>query len=105
MKTAIAVYRIYWPQESHRYILEHVLYKECPNVGDMFSHMMNSHNFRKREERLDDGSVVELFRPVDIQYLKSWVEKTRHVAEEYREPLLDIISLMNRDINVWMRFI
>jgi hypothetical protein len=99
----VDVYKIVWPEYSHRYIIEHLSHAECPNAGDMLSHLQESHNFRKRVEQIGD-ILVELYRPVDIHYLRCWVEKTRYVADEYRATLLGIVDVMNHDINVWMSF-
>ena len=104
MKTAIDVYRIYWPEDAEKHILEHLTHTECSSVHDMFSHMMNSHNFRRRTAELS-GKAIHLYRPEDIQYLESWIKKSRYVADEYREVLLDVIDMMHHDIDVWISFV
>lgn len=69
----------------------------------MFSHLMNSKNYKKRIE-IVGGIPIHLYRPLDVDYLRSWVQVSRYVAEEYRDSLLAAVELIDKNIDTWIRF-
>lgn len=105
MSYQISLYHLVpWQRQATLVKEEFNVEMQHPGITKLWDHLKKSGNREIRTERLDDGNVVDLVRPIDCDYTINWVFMTEHINDIDKPRFAQTLTQMVTDKWLWFGF-